>query len=497
MYKSYTKASSSVCVGVKKVDGSPTSVSIPPALMKRAALALGGVAAARKMIRTGVLAYNHENAHCSRSAYAQSLLQAAILKFERQLQDKPEVKPVPRTYQKSRKTTSTQKVGVLNLNSRYFQSLTEPVKLAEMNYLGHRVTLEAMPAKVFHSLPECPIQRDTRSRATVVKHLKTASPLHASVVATRVDGKLNKLDGHTRDNCWQVAGTLEAPPGVFCYVIECANYEQVKALYDQADSQAAAERKKEKIWGSWKELGHITASPFFASTGPFISAVVKAFSDMVPAAHPRKLAEASLQCVKLLESAGKGLDLVARPMVVASALIVTRKLIAVGKSSRISEVAEFLERVACREGKQSNNKCDAVQLLLDTFKDENQRGGSSTHQEELGFALSALALWMESSEAAFERHMLQPVSRAHYLGDLEVVRKRGRLAKSASSAAEAEAPAEPVKRAFVGKKVVAPPASAFMKMSATLDNMTAEVAPSLPLPSPLLKRPVLKPSYSR
>lgn len=484
-------------VRVKRSDGRITTVSLPSMEMKAASAVLGGINAVRNLAREAALVFKPELA-ASCSAYAlQRVAQAVYAVTHSRLQ----IQIAPITSKKENSMSKAPaKASVLNLNSKAFQTALKPFELATMQYAGHRVSFQAMPTKVFHSLPECPVQRDTATRAAIVAHLKKASPLHVSVVATSVNGQLHKLDGHSRDSCWNDLDSLEAPPGVFCMVVECQDFEEVGALYDQVDSVPASERPKEKIWGSWKGLGYRTVTPFFASNGPFVSAVRAAFGDIAPATRPRELAQASLACVEKLEAGGKGLGKDARPMVVAAALIVARKMLALGKGSRLVEVVDFLDRVV-RADAQPDKKgqlCDAVQLLLTTFEGVARRGGGGSHSDELGYALAALALWMESSEASYPASALSPLTRAQYLGSLEVVRPSGRRTKSKT----AEAVVTPEKASFPvttkSRKVKVSPESAYVKAPAVEPGAKSDIhVVDLALPPSTFKRPVRRPNYTR
>lgn len=456
------------CVRVTSYQGHTTTVSLPKELFNAAKHSIGDAKVIRSKVRQWAKEFNEDIMNGKRSWYVQQ-------KLSELLQSK----------QASETVAVSPSEAPLDLNSASFMMGRKPVELAKMTYLGHRMSIQAMPTDVFHSLPECPVQRDTLTRSKSATHLKTASPLHASVIATSVNGEIRKLDGHTRDNCWNVRGSLEAPPAVICLVVECDNYEQVEKLYDKADSRAAAERAKEKVWGSWKSLGYVTSTPFFASNGPFLSAVSNAFSDHAKATAPRELAQASAACVKLLESHAKALSAKTRPMLVAAALIVVRKLMALGKRPRVAEVAEFLKIVSQAQGREIDGKCDAVKLLLDTFTGEKRRGGAGAHNEELGFALAALSRWMESSEVSFKAGSLQPLTRADYLGELEVKRKCGRQPKDVHAVANTKQVPELGKSASRARKVEVPPLTAYVQMPM---QQVEKVAPRQ-LPSLSLKRP--------
>lgn len=98
-----------------------------------------------------------------------------------------------------------------------------------------------------------PIQRDTERHAAKAKHLLTPLPIHAITYAAELpDGKLVKLDGHTRALLWK-RNQVKHPAMVECNLIAVKDIEEAKALYQTLDSKEAVESATDKISGAFGE----------------------------------------------------------------------------------------------------------------------------------------------------------------------------------------------------------------------------------------------------
>lgn len=98
-----------------------------------------------------------------------------------------------------------------------------------------------------------PIQRDTERHAAKAKHLLTPLAIHAIVYAAELpDGKLIKLDGHTRALLW-ARNQVRHPAEVECHVIPVKDIEEAKRLYQTLDSKDALESVRDKVSGAFHE----------------------------------------------------------------------------------------------------------------------------------------------------------------------------------------------------------------------------------------------------
>lgn len=98
-----------------------------------------------------------------------------------------------------------------------------------------------------------PIQRDTEKHAAKAKHLLTPLSIHAIVCAAQLpDGRLVKLDGHTRALLWK-RNQVRHPPELEVNIIDVADMEEAKRLYQTLDSKEALETVTDKVSGAFGE----------------------------------------------------------------------------------------------------------------------------------------------------------------------------------------------------------------------------------------------------
>lgn len=125
------------------------------------------------------------------------------------------------------------------------------------------------------AVPDNPRQRNTESHANKASRdwLKTAHISHAVVHAARLqtDGKLVKLDGHTRSLLWS-QGRLDAPEFVHVVVHSVANWDAAKELYTTFDSAKTVEGAKDKLYGAHRD-SQTGATSGLVLNGPIVSAL--------------------------------------------------------------------------------------------------------------------------------------------------------------------------------------------------------------------------------
>lgn len=98
-----------------------------------------------------------------------------------------------------------------------------------------------------------PIQRDTARHAVKAKHLRTPHPTHSVVHAGELpNGKLVKLDGHTRALLWKQK-EIEAPIQLNVVIYPCKDMAEVEQLYQDFDSKEALETTRDKVSGAYNK----------------------------------------------------------------------------------------------------------------------------------------------------------------------------------------------------------------------------------------------------
>lgn len=114
-------------------------------------------------------------------------------------------------------------------------------------------TMEMTPER-WADIPDNPRQRNTEQRAQRAEHLKVPHPTHVKVNMARLpDGRLFKLDGHTRSHLWRT-GKVKPPKRVYADVWDCPDLSSAKELYGTFDSRAAVETVTDQMYGSTREL---------------------------------------------------------------------------------------------------------------------------------------------------------------------------------------------------------------------------------------------------
>lgn len=128
-----------------------------------------------------------------------------------------------------------------------------------------------MLVKDWISVRPCPIQRNTEKHAAKAKHLREFSPEHAVVHAAELDGKLIKLDGHTRALLWK-RKEIEAPVQLEVIVYPVKTMAEVEKLYQHFDSRDALETTIDKVSGAYNKYDFEPQSGLLQS-GNLVSAL--------------------------------------------------------------------------------------------------------------------------------------------------------------------------------------------------------------------------------
>ncbi|MHB1530469.1 MAG: hypothetical protein ACYCXT_13825 [Acidiferrobacteraceae bacterium] len=122
-----------------------------------------------------------------------------------------------------------------------------------------------IPVSTWIDLPDHPRRRDTtrQARKSHWQAVRLArGPAREStrwVVAAELDGKLTKVDGHTRAMLW-AKGQLPDPGDVLATVYRCKDLRELNELHAAFDTQAAAETVFDKVTGAFSEQGLVLTS---------------------------------------------------------------------------------------------------------------------------------------------------------------------------------------------------------------------------------------------
>lgn len=121
--------------------------------------------------------------------------------------------------------------------------------------MSNQERINMTPAE-WHLVRDNPIQRDTRKHAAKAEkgHLKKLVETHCDVSAARLpDGKLIKLDGHTRDLLWH-ENRLTAPDMLSVRIYPVQSELDAIRLYKYFDNQAAVENASDRLSGAYRHF---------------------------------------------------------------------------------------------------------------------------------------------------------------------------------------------------------------------------------------------------
>lgn len=318
----------------------------------------------------------------------------------------------------------------IDLDAPWIQTMTEPKEIVRQTYCGYTISWEVMPWSMFSALPPSPYQRHTEGRAESANdtHLKHESPMHVQVAATRLAGKLNMLDAHTR-SFLQRRNLLSPPKALLCMVVHCKSKADLKAFYDQVDNVQAAELAKQKVYGTWRSLGFTPQTPFMTSKAK--SALQLGVHGVAATKDARTVAEAALMYVKPLDKAGRGLSDKARPATVGAAITAVKRLYECGQPEDIALVSEFLtlfenldvELIKKRTAARSKGRSfvvpeelrSAPEQLACFFCTSSTMTGLKGQEKAYRMALSALHSWLASPARVYAPDELVEMSMQEFL----------------------------------------------------------------------------------
>ena len=223
-----------------------------------------------------------------------------------------------------------------------------------------------MTARQWAAVPANPRQRDTEAHAKKAKHLRTYDPVHRFVNMARLpDGRMFKLDGHTRSYLWQ-RGEVAGPATLFVEVYLCDDEAAAKRLYSKFDSQAAVETGADKIVGAAREQGLTFTSPMLRA-GRYGSAVKRLYMYTTKSWGDWSSAQFVYDAVGFYRDELKRLDAI-NPQPAAFTSGVTMAALATFKR-RGAEATKFWTNYAANIGSKDGLRMDGVEALRQAVAD--------------------------------------------------------------------------------------------------------------------------------
>lgn len=254
------------------------------------------------------------------------------------------------------------------------------------------------------ALPVHPRQRNTERHARA-RHWTAAKAADGAVaavlnhvVAADLDGKLYKVDGHTRTYLWE-AGQLPVPETVTVDVYRVRDEAELLRIYNAFDAPTAAERPTDMVWGAYRQHG-IEISSGRLRGGLIMPALAIALlgNRYRPATKNPNLRIDPYEAVGLFRHELQILDeLCVDRGVFASGVLATALLcLAVHPQER-----EFWSRLSRREGAKQDGKVDPVEAVLQEIDGMRvaKRGSFGAAQVELaGRTMRGFEAWLHRNE---------------------------------------------------------------------------------------------------
>jgi len=230
--------------------------------------------------------------------------------------------------------------------------------------LGTHYLVE-MPLATWIGIPGHPRQRDTKRHARKGhwKFLRNArGPMLTelrSVVAGELDGRVCKLDGHTRALLWQKR-TLPPPRKIYATVYRCKTRDELNDVYTTFDTQTAAESLFERVAAACREQG-IELKSRRLKGGTFADALSIA---MTGAAKTKKASEEVVfdvyEAVRRFAPEIDALDRLEPPPEIFQTGIIAAALLATSISTTH---AAYFKRLASGAGMEKDGLSDPVEIM--------------------------------------------------------------------------------------------------------------------------------------
>lgn len=236
-------------------------------------------------------------------------------------------------------------------------------------------------------------QRDTERHAKRAKHLRNPHPVHQRVNAARLpDGRLIKLDGHTRALLWE-RGELQSPQTVLVDVWTCENEGAAAALYSTFDNRGAVETSSDQMFGAVREL-HLEFSSDLLKSGLYVHAIRFGFAMLYSKPKSDEMTVYDLVGywrpeLELLDGCEPGRIRFVGGVTVA-ALITLRRYGA--------EATDFWKSYAKGAGVKLENELDPVEMLEQVVRDRRVKKrlvGEGNVTETARLAITTFDRWWE------------------------------------------------------------------------------------------------------
>lgn len=242
----------------------------------------------------------------------------------------------------------------------------------------------SMTPEEWFNIEDNPRQRDTEHHANYATHLRSPAPTHYAVEVCKLpNGRLIKIDGHTRGFLWHEGRLL--PPEVVvarCWLVP--DLEAAKDLYTLFDNQKAAENLSDKLHGAKREFG-LEFTSTMLSGDKFGSGLATAHStwfDSKYRSNPYELLPQWKKELALLDACDPHVTDFIVPVFAASLILL-----------RIDRegATNFITAFATDAGTKDKGNIDAVEafrIALSNIKAKRQMFGAVSHRKIMKLMIS-------------------------------------------------------------------------------------------------------------
>lgn len=252
------------------------------------------------------------------------------------------------------------------------------------------MTTLRMTVEEWIGVPDNPRQRDTERHAAKAHHLRQWSPAHGIVIAARLpNGKMIKLDGHTRALLWK-RREIDRPKSLEVTIIPVKSVEEAKELYTHFDNKAAMETVTDRISGGFREIGFEPSSAFLRA-GRIGSALRIAWVAVHGYARD-KAPRDTYQIINEFAAEVLALDDMQLSKTAASTGIVAAFLLSYRKHG--DAILPFWRAVFANGGTKTNGSMDAVQALNELMLQRQRIHGGTAANDLCARALHAVEKWL-------------------------------------------------------------------------------------------------------
>jgi hypothetical protein len=302
-----------------------------------------------------------------------------------------------------------------------------------------------MTPKEWAKVPPNPFQKQNRAKRTNVAHLRHFEEEHATVrMGIYPDGRLCKIDAHTRSDIWEnrpwLVDFIPARLRVECYPVK--DDAEAAARFQRVDNRKSAKNAADDVHGSFRLAGISTESTFFRNASNIKSALTYAYavvmanllSELSPQERAAKLKQSTIDDqVRHFAAALNALDALNVNRSKLPAPFVTAFLVAYERHG--TNIISFFQRVNAGTYGIKHGKKMCPIAALERERDRHVGGGQDAHISLTVQVLGALEKYMEGD---FKKALYQPKVDIERLMTVDIdqylvrekVRRTGRTCKN-------------------------------------------------------------------